>query len=85
VADSLLAKACARYVAARFKEKEGVDIALHPLAFRLITDACAEIMPELLAYGRANVVLPCIIREPDRYLHLDVMVFLDEIERRGGG
>lgn len=77
--ERLTNEACARYVAAKFKQKEGVDLTLHPKAYRQIQLACQAVMSELINNGRANVVLPCIIRRNNECLHLDVMVFWDEV------
>jgi len=74
----------ARVVAAKFKAKEGIDLTLDPLAFEMVLKACAEVRPELGRRKRASVVLPCITRNEKGYLHLDVMVFEDEIEGQVG-
>jgi hypothetical protein len=79
-----LAMSAAKYVARKFLEKEGVDLSLDKMAFGLILETCEGVLAALKKDGRANVVLPCIFKKDGRQLHLDVMVFMDEISCPGG-
>ncbi len=81
--DRLIEK-MASIVAAKFQAKEGIDLTLDPLAFELVQRACASARLELEQRRMASVVLPCITRNEKGYLHLDVMVFADEILREEG-
>lgn len=68
----------------QFASHTGVDIRLYHDALEHVTSACEFKMPELLRTGRTDIVLPCIIRTEQGYLHLDVTLFLDDISGRGG-
>jgi len=79
-----IADKMAKIVAAKFAAKEGIDLTLDPLAFELVRRACASVRPELEHRRMASVVLPCITKNEKGYLHLDVMVFAEEMEREEG-
>jgi len=79
-----LVEKMASIVAAKFQAKEGIDLTLDPLAFELVRRACASVRPELEQRKMASIVLPCIMKNEKGYLHLDVMVFADEISRGEG-